>query len=318
MISKLRSSLIEGGFEIRQWASNNASVIDHLPAEARSVRSEQWLSTEPCEGALRLIWHCVQVQCQVSQWSTVEYAVLTMRILYRILARQYDPLGFIIPFTTRAKILLQQLWMKPARGWDNPDIPQGIRTAWTAWERELPNIAKIQIPLWYGPAKTGEEPSSQELHIFCDASEQAYGSVAYLRPTDGHGEVSVSFVMARSRVAPKKTISIPRLELCAALTGSQLAHLLQSELTVPIHGVMLWSDSTTVLTWIHSDNCRYKVFVANRITEILEYTQPEQWKYVDTTNNPADDITRGKKLAELTSDSHWFQGPPFLYLPSLQ
>jgi len=155
--------------------------------------------------------------------------------------------------------------------------------------------------------------STRELHLFCDASEQAYGSVAYLRVTDNNGNVSVSFVMARSRVAPKKTISIPRLELCAALAGSQLAYFLQRELTLPINDVMLWSDSTTVLTWICSDNCIYNVFVANRITEILEHTQPEQRRYVDTANNAADDITRGKKLIELINTSRWFSRPSFLY-----
>lgn len=80
----------------------------------------------------------------------VEYKTLTMQILYRILARQYDPLGFIIPFTAHAKTLLQQLCMKPARGWDDPDIPEGIRVAWTAWEKELPELVEIQIPRWYG------------------------------------------------------------------------------------------------------------------------------------------------------------------------
>lgn len=121
--------------------------------------------------------------------------------------------------------------------------------------------------------------------------------------------------MARSRVAPNKTISIPRLELCAALAGSQLAYFLQRELTLSINDVMFWSDSTSVLTWICSDTCRYNVLVANRITEILEHTQPEQWRYVDTANN---DITRGKKLIELTNTSRWFSGPSFLYLPTDQ
>lgn len=212
--------------------------------------------------------------------------------------------------------MLQQLWIKPARGWDDPDIPEGIRTSWLVWEAELSGLSEIQVPRWYGSVESGED-IRRELHIFCDASEQAYGAVAYLRISGGN-EVLTSFVMARSRVAPKKTISIPRLELCAALSGSQLANLLVKELSVPLHNVTLWSDSTTVLTWICSDSCRCKVFVANRITEILDYTTPEQWRYVNTGNNAADDITRGKRLAELSPTSRWVRGPPFLILPPHQ
>lgn len=245
----------------------------------------------------------------------VEYQTLTLRILYRILARQCDPLGFIIPFTTRAKIMLQQLWIRPGRGWDDPDIPEGIKVSWLAWENELSCLSELQVPRWYGSAGSYDE--MRELHTFCDASEQAYGAVAYLRLSN-ENEVITSFVLARSRVAPKKTISIPRLELCAALSGSQLASLLVKELSVPLHKVTLWSDSTTVLTWIRSESCRYKVFVANRVTEILDHTTPEQWRYVDTGNNLADDITRGKRLAELSPTSHWVRGPSFLTLPSHQ
>ncbi|KAK0134728.1 hypothetical protein N1851_029617 [Merluccius polli] len=108
---------------------------------------------------------------------------------------------------------------------------------------------------------------------FCDASEEAYGSVAYLRSTDRHGGVHLSFLMARSRVAPKRYHSIPRLELCAALTGAQLAQVLRRELTLNIDQMILWSDSMTVLTWLKSESCRFKVFVGTRVAEIQELTE---------------------------------------------
>lgn len=111
-------------------------------------------------------------------------------------------------------------------------------------------------------------------------SERAYGAVAYLWiPTSG-GEACASFAMARSRVAPKKQLSIPRLELCAALAGAQLAKLLLTELTLPINSTILWTDSTTVLHWIRSESCQYKVFVGTRIAEIQELTEPDQWRHV--------------------------------------
>lgn len=87
-----------------------------------------------------------------------------------------------------------------------------------------------------------------------------------------------------------------------------------SELSIPIQNVTLWSDSTTVLTWIQADSCRFKVFVGTRVAEIQELTDTGALHYVDTKTNPADDITRGKTLAELSSPSRWNQGPPFLLL----
>lgn len=86
--------------------------------------------------------------------------------------------------------------------------------------------------------------------MFCDASELVYWSVAYLRTDSGEGQVYVSFLAARSRVVPKKQLSIPRLELFSALTGAQLASVLNRELTLDIQEVVYWTDSSTVLNWL--------------------------------------------------------------------
>lgn len=100
----------------------------------------------------------------------------------------------------------------------------------------------------------------------------------------------------------------------AAQSGARLAHLLQEELTLPLYRTILWSDSTTVQAWIHSEKCRYKIFVANRITEILDFSSPEDWRYVASSLNPADNITRGKRLLDLIAPTRWATGPTFLDL----
>ena len=238
-----------------------------------------------------------------------------MRNVYKVLASQYDPLGYLAPFTARAKILVQDLW-KQEREWDNIIKPDSLLEKWQAWELELQNLPDIHFPRCYLPLNNDTATSESHMHVFCDASERVYGAVAYLQIKDEHNDNHVVFVMARSRIAPKRQLSIPRLELCAALSGAQLANLLSSELTIPIQSVTLWTDSTTVLTWLTSESCRYKVFVGTRIAEIQTMTDIKNWRYVDTKNNPADDITRGKTLLELSQRHRWSQGPPFLLLSS--
>lgn len=287
-------------------------MVAHLPSEARSQSLELWLSQnriEPVESTLGLKWNC-----STDVWGLSSgQAPVTMQRIYQVLAQQYDPLGFLTPFLTRAKILVQRLWSKK-REWDDPNLPADLRVAWEAWEEELPGLQSISIPRCYTPADR-PEAVTQELHVFCDASEQAYGAVAYL-VTKYNNECHSSFVMARSRVAPKRQLSMPRLELCGALAGAQLAQLIQRELDITSQRIALWTDSTTVLEWLQSESCRFKVFVGVRVAEIQELTEPLSWRYVDSSNNPADDITRGKTLTDLSQPSRWRNGPAFLKQPN--
>ncbi|KAI2668878.1 Polyprotein P3 [Labeo rohita] len=277
-VDRLRSLLSSGGFDLRQWASNDPSVISHLPVDARSQKNFQWLSEghqDTQESTLGLHWYCSSDTLSFKQRRT-DPPLPTMRSIYQTLASQYDPIGYIVPFTTRAKVIVQRLWDKKR-------------------DKDLDHST-----------------STRQIHIFCDASEQAYGSVAYIRTENPEGKVEVAFVAARSRVAPKKQQTIPRLELCAAVTGAQLVKILKTELTLPIHSVTLWSDSTTVLNWLLSPSCRFKVFVGTRVAEIQELTESDKWKYVPSKENPADDITKGKSLCDIGQESRWNQGPKFL------
>ena len=313
LVDKLQDTLASGGFELRQWASSKPSVITHLPPEIRSDSAELWITQgqpDTSERALGLLWHCSSDTLSYKH-RPIEHPTVTLRTIYQVLASQYDPLGFIIPYTTRAKVVVQRLWDKK-REWDDPSLPEDLLHAWQEWESELPALQDIALPRCYHSEGMDSESSQREIHIFCDASERAYGSVAYLRTENPDGEVETAFLTARSRVAPKRQQSVPRLKLCAALTGAQLAKVLREELTLPIRQITLWTDSTTVLAWLQSDSCRFKVFVGTRIAEIQELTARESWRYVESANNPADDITRGKHLQELTANSRWFRGPTFL------
>lgn len=315
LVDDMRHLLAKGGFELRQWASNTPQLLQHLPQQIRSENHELWFSSDradPQERTLGLRWQCRSDTLGYKHGHVVKTEP-TMRHIYSVLSSQYDPLGFITPFTTRAKIIVQRLWDKK-REWDDPELPTDLRNAWLTWEDELPQLSCVTLPRCY---TTNVDPliSSRTVHTFCDASERAYGAVAYLRTEDSKGQIEVSFLAARSRVAPKKQQTIPRLELCAALTGAQLAAVLQRELTLNISSFRYWTDSTTVLNWLQSDSCHFKVFVGTRVAELQELTDSHLWSYVPSQDNPADDITRGMTLVQLAEPTRWKNGPEFLQKP---
>lgn len=178
LVDKLCILLATGAFELRQWASSVPSAISHLPKEAQSNSLEHWLShgdaSHP-ESALGLMWHW-ESDTLGYKHCPQEYGTLTMRNVYKVLARQYDPLGYILPYTTRAKILVQHLWDKQ-RHWDDPLLPEDLQQEWKDWEAEIQVLSEISLPRPYIPAQA--DAHSRQIHVFSDASERAYGSVAY-------------------------------------------------------------------------------------------------------------------------------------------
>ena len=121
-------------------------------------------------------------------------------------------------------------------------------------------------------------------------------------------------VAAKSRVAPISATSVPRLELMAAVLGCQLTQHICKVLGTAPGDVAYWTDSMTVLLWLRSYSRRFKPFVANRVGLIQNDTNPQQWRHVPTADNPADLVSRGASVQELTSNTKWWQGPGFLKL----
>ncbi|XP_044314311.1 uncharacterized protein LOC123037477 [Drosophila rhopaloa] len=154
-----------------------------------------------------------------------------------------------------------------------------------------------------------------EVHVFVDASQSAFAAVAYWRVTYEDGNVLVSFVWANTKCAPMRTMSIPRLELQAAVLGTRLMNTVREEHSVDTSETVLWTDSKTVLRWIGSTHRRYKQFVGNRVAEILESSKVSQWRWVPTADNAADDATRSQNKADLGPELRWLRGPAFLRQP---
>ena len=147
--------------------------------------------------------------------------------------------------------------------------------------------------------------------MFADASEDTICAVAYLRSKPKEYSAELAFVSGKCRVAPIQHLSIPRLELQAAVMAVRLKEQTVKENETKIHSCNFWTDSTTVLQWTHSSHRKQQVFVANREAEILDTTNVSQWNHVSGINNPADIGTRAINVDELKR-SEWLTGPAWL------
>ena len=181
-------------------------------------------------------------------------------------------------------------------------------------ENDILNLENTNIPRCYKPNDFGEK-IDYTLHHFSDASEKGYGQASYLRMKNEYGRIWCCLVFGKSRVAPLKYVSIPRLELTAATLSVKISNMLKEEMDIQITSETFWTDSQVVLGYINSECRRFKVFVANRAQFIRDHTDIQQWRYVSTHENPADDASRGLRSTDLEKIKRWFNGPFFLWQP---
>ena len=185
---------------------------------------------------------------------------------------------------------------------------------WLQWRSELKCLSERHIPRCYFPKEA--YIVAVDLHGFSDASERAYAGVVYLRMMDSDGRIHISLVTSKTKVAPIKRLTIPRLELCGAHLLARLLYHVQNTFGLPLNCVYAWTDSTIVLSWLVGNPRRFKTYVGNRIYHILELTSPDRWNHVDGADNPADCASRGLLPSELLGHELWWDGPKLLKLPS--
>ncbi|XP_076638295.1 uncharacterized protein LOC143350228 [Colletes latitarsis] len=222
------------------------------------------------------------------------------------IAKLFDPMGCVAPFVVLAKILLQQLWSLKC-DWDDTDPPYHLQE-WRLFCSEFAEFHSLTIPRKTSPRVT----TTQSLHGFSDASTKAYAAVVYPRSVLEDGTVSSALLTAKTRVAPVKTVSVPRLELCAALLLARLIKFIQTSLMNRPMDCHCWTDSQITLTWVNQSPSRWKTFVANRVAKIQTLVPQSSWHHVPTDENPADCASRGISLSELKSHRLWWLGPQWL------
>ncbi|XP_046868338.1 uncharacterized protein LOC124460789 [Drosophila willistoni] len=229
----------------------------------------------------------------------------TKRQVLSDVSRIFDPLGLLAPIVVQFKILFQQLWLLDL-GWDDK-LPKQLADTWLKWRADLDMLQHIQIP-----RLVVNDTDNIELHGFSDASTKAYAAVVYSRVINKDGSISTSIMAAKSRVAPLKQQSLPRLELCAALLLSQLIRSIKAALRHQKVTVFAWCDSTIVLYWLSYAPSRLKTFVGNRTSEILDTIPRHYWRHVDSKSNPADCASRGLMAADLKDFQLWWNGPSWI------
>ena len=210
----------------------------------------------------------------------------------------FDPFGIVSPFLLQAKILVQQLWSQKLT-WD--EKLDGVELdIWQTWLDQLPYIQHLQVPRCILMI---ENPVRSELHVFGDASQNAFGAVVYLRVVSPTDDVHVSFMISKTRVAPLKKLSIVRMEMQAAVLAVRLVKGLKSEVTFPVDDIVYWSDSLVVFGYISNESRRFHSFIGNRVAEICDASSPDQWRHIPGVLNPADVCSRGASASELVARS---------------
>lgn len=302
-------------WEMHGWASNDATVLTGIDVNNNTNHFVKINNNEKCtEKVLGLQWlNDIDYLSFKINKNKITPELLegrripTKREFLRVIMSIFDPLGFLTPLTIQSKILMQNVWSSKI-DWDER-LKECEFEQWESWLKNLEMGYLCKIPRCYQLKDC--QIKTAELHVFCDASSRAYAAVAYWRFPQNNGSFHTAFIVAKSRVAPLKPISIPRLELQAAVLATRVAKTVENEHNFIITRRVFWSDSKVVLHWIQKDPRSFKMFVMNRLGEISKNTQINEWKWVPTKENPADDGTRITPNA-LIENSRWFLGPPFL------
>ena len=303
----------KANFHVRKWISNCREVLEDIPDCDRASEINLEKNELPMTKTLGVSWTANEDQFLFHYTPPSDQFQYTKRNVLRSTATIFDPMGFLAPFVVRAKLLLQQAWVL-ALDWDEP-LTNELQEAWRQWFGELVMLPETKIPRCL---KTASMVTNMEIHSFSDASEKAYSAAVYARYEYLDGSFSSRLVTAKTRLAPLKAISIPRLELMSAVISLRLSHQVCKALEIELRKVTFWIDSMTVGHWIRGQSRNYKPFVAHRVGEIHQNSNPEQWRHVPMASNPADYGTRGLTVAELKNNDCWWNGPKFLQGPGEQ
>ena len=312
----LTDILAQGSFHIRKWVANDQRIIDSIPEQDRAKlftyttllgTTEKQADTT---SALGYTYNPFKDQFIFNSYELlIQKNENDMRSVASLLASLYDPLGIISPFVLLARKILKYLYEQKLT-W-NDKVPKEILSLWADWCHQVKFLQNLSIPRYIST-------SNESIYLVCaDASLEGFGCCTHVRtPESGMKRYEVNLLFAKSRVAPIANLTIPRLELKAALLAARMAQYIHIELKVPKERIFLYTDSEIVLFWLQKRPETLIPFVSNRISKIhdLEFS----FSYINTQHNPADIASRGISVEDMIDNKLWFHGPGFWKLPKDQ
>ncbi|KAL0808562.1 hypothetical protein ABMA28_013006 [Loxostege sticticalis] len=246
---KMTELLQRSGFLLQKWVSSNQELNLQISEDLGEKKSERGKDIKTDEYSVQL---------------PPQQKPITKRRVISDISRLYDPLGWVSPCVIISKTFIQKIWLSGI-DWDQ-ELTSDLLREWESYRKDLEHISKCQIPRW---VETRPDDQLIELHGFCDASVAAYAAVVYIRVVDAEGIVKVNLVTSRTKVAPVKQQSIPRLELMGAVLLSELITEVAEVMNIPKSNIHAYTDSSVVLAWLSDHPSRWSTFVGNRVSQIL-------------------------------------------------
>ena len=296
--------LREAGFVLDKWSSNDGKLLQVFNENQVCVLSQKYLGLE---------WHMLDDKIVFKNFLNVkECMTFTKRSMLSLISSIFDPLGLIAPYVLYGKILFQRIWrLGPQQKWDSP-LPEELSNSFRDWLHSSVDLNQFYCPRSYFSHSWRKTANSATIVVFGDASEAAYGAVAYLRTWSQELGYTTSFITSKTRVAPVKSLTLPRLELMGALLAARLAVFCKIALKLDDAEVQAYTDSTIALNWIKGDAIKFKTFIANRIISIQEKVPADQWYHCPGSDNPADLASRGILAKDLVDCKKWLNGPDWM------
>ena len=305
VVQEVKRALAAGGFRLTKFVANDPRLLEGLHADDCKPREAPPPGRPAMDKALGIWWDTETDLLKINFPTPTQRP--TRRGILSYIMSPFDPCGLALPYLLDMKLLVQRLFSAEG-GWDAPVTGPDL-DEWQKWVAELPNLPPVTCPRALIPRPDYTEI---DLCVFADASERGYAATAYV-VCQYPGRPSSRIGLGKVRVAPKKTrLTIPRLELLAAVAAVEVAAQVKESLDVEFDGVYFWTDSTTVLHWVNNPHLQLKAFVANRVAKVIEGSKGATWSHVSTHDNPADIGSRGLRPSQVAELGPWLNGPKWL------